>query len=317
MYYIIVFLKLLDSQETVSGSGLFGILKTIVERGKFEEAQNGVILGRNDCFSVCHRLWHALKRVLSYKDAIENFAVTVKRWPDLFTGITIKTTTSIDPKPYNFSNFDRLDVTKLFKELNPGIHDDESARKKWHGLDKKLGKCGQELTNERRVHAEVKLWSHIEQELSTFVPFSPANPHAYDISSNKRVVIGVSKPTCILCHLFFQKAAADRLVIRSSSMNVYHRWALPSFLSAAGIPEMLYDAMDYELSEVLKGGETQRSENDTDSAPNSASLASLLPYSFPSDTSDSCSSTGWSHQGREVYSSESLADQDLETIGRG
>lgn len=270
-------------------------------------AEKDIKLGQNHYLTVCHRLWHAMKRVLSYNDGVVNFATTSMRWPNLFKGVTVELLPCINPEPHRFSEIGKLNAEKGFSELNLDINDVNRTRDKWPGLDCELNKCGQDLLdNKRRVHAELQLWGHIKQ-LPNFVPFYPAKTHAHESLSEGRVVIGVSKPTCFLCHLFFQEAGAELLVIRSSSMNVYHRWALSQSLSAEGIPRMLYDKVDGELSRVLEGREIRRTETDTDSEPNSPTSPTSTDESAY-DTSDQFSSEGSSDTGRDTPSIESEPD---------
>lgn len=248
-------------------------------------------------------------RILSYNDAVENFAATALRWPSLFRDVAVTCLPSIGPKPYRFYNFAQLGTKKVFHELRFYSRVTKNATKRWPGLDAKINKYGPHVVSERGVHAEIQLWNHVKESLPNFFPFHPDRPLAYKASSSHRVVIGVSKLTCRLCHWFFRGAETRQLVvIRSSSLNIYHRWALPSLLSARGIPKELCNEVDSELSRILiSRGKVHRTETDTDSEPNSPRSVTFSDESSP-DTSDHHASGVSSDEERATSFTESAPD---------
>lgn len=294
---------------------MFGLLETLIENGKEEEQHFNIhrpeeVKGKTGLppghhLVIWHRIQHALNRILSLQDSFRILTATAIEWPQLFKDVTI-TFLPTAPQPYSIGNFYRRELQELLQEL--GFDKDTSdADSMWPGLLKMLDT--RSATNGRQAHAEIQLWSHINDHIPEIVPFRPDRPGVYD--PTHRLVIGVSKMTCSLCYWFFQNIGPRRTVIRSSSLNVYHRWALPDLRFDSEIRLMLYAALDLELSRALREAKIERTETDTDSAPNSAGLF-IVSDESSCESSDPYSSEVFSDGGQGESSTES--DPDIRKV---
>lgn len=298
-----VFVQVLKIDESLkSDGGIFGSLATHVEYGKGVEGMEGL---PNEHHSVLwHKVQHALKRILSFQDVVEIFAITARDWPQLFRNPVVKFLESSPSMAYGIKSLGSFESECFLRSLDLDISTTERAYSR-PGLGDQLKNCIRGNRNgRRRIHAEVQLWIYIQSLETKFVPFRPGRPHTGELSASHRIVIGVSKLTCRLCHWFFQTLGPHTVAIRSSSLNVYDRWALPSLAADFDIPRVLYYNLAHEISRVLAGGEVQRTETDTDSAPNSAGI-SVAPGESSYASSDFENSGFWSHVGMSTSSIES------------
>lgn len=299
-------LKKLELETFFRPSGLFEILGAICQEGN--QAEKTQLLRQDDYMAICHKLQHALTRLLSYNVANENLAAAAIRWPQLFQGATVRFLPSIDPKPHAFDNFRMLGTKAMLQDLGFDNEFIKDATPLWPRLSYRRNGCIEDIRNQRKVHAEIQLWSHIKHD--TFIPFRLRKPRT-DNSSPMRRIIGVSKLTCRLCHWYFKGLGPDLVAIRSSSLNVYHRWALPTSLPSEDITEGFCSRLHSELESVLRGEEVKRTETDTDSQPNSA-----RPHAFPEGSSDGSSDSNssgvWS--GGECGTLSVESDSEVEKV---
>lgn len=289
----------LEAQRSLKADGIFAALDILLA--------NRAQVDKSHYLALWHEFQHALKRMLSLQDSLAVIAAAAREWPELFKGVTVHFLHSSWGKAYRLQRVDHLEP--FLQRLGLDDRTTENAMSR-HGLSREINKDIQGdpyKQNKRSIHAEIQLWAHIRRT-SDFVPFHPGRPHTNKGAANSSVV-GVSKLTCRLCHWFFQNVDSHRVVIRPSSWNVYHRWALPSLPKDPDITERLHDELAHEISRVLAGGEVQRTETDTDSAPNSAGLFSVSGESS-CDSSDSNNSGGWSHVGWGTSSTATESDSD-------
>lgn len=291
-------------------SNIFDLLDTLVSTGK--QAENNMPLGRDNYLAICHKLRHALRRITSYHDAAENLVATARKWPQLFQGATVDFHSSIDPKLYISGKLFELEIEELLREI--GLKCDvEKVARDWPALADERNKRVQDVLSQSRTHAEIQLWAHIRR-ISAFVPFRPGRTYASEAATRRRTVIGVSKLTCLLCHWFFQEVGLENIVIRSSCLNVYHRWTLPELSPDSDITSRLNDRLSHELSTVLsiKGhGRIRRTETDTDSQPKS-------PSTFIDSDESSCEASEPNASESEVSSEKgqsiSSVESDLDIV---
>lgn len=300
MNLAVEFMQRLENERS---SGIFGALDILVA----ERSQ----VRKGHYLALWHNLQHALKRMLSLHDAFGVFAATAREWPQLFRDPTVKFLRSSHPKAYRLQPFDKLDV--FLQGLNFDVKTTRQAILRSY-LEKELKKCVQGVAgmkNKRLIHAEVQLWAAI-RKAEKFAPFHPWRSHQSEDAATPAVVIGVSKLTCRLCHWFFESVDSPRIVIRPSSWNVYHRWALPNLSKDLNIARRLDNELAHELRCVLNGGDFRRTETDTDSEPNSPGILSVSGESSCA-SSVLNSSEAWSHVGWATSSVES--GPDLEKAG--
>lgn len=303
-------MRKLKAQRSLQEDGVFGSLDILIA-GRTQ-------VNKSHYLVLWHELQHALKRMLSLHDAFGVFEATARQWPRLFQDISVKFLWSKNSKAYRLEKVDHFSSFVRSLDLDNDNPTTEEATSK-HGLGREVNNSIQgavDKKNKRFVHAELQLWAHMWKlfEEKTSVPFIPGRLHESEATTSPTVIIGVSKLTCRLCHWFFQGVNSHRIVIRSSSWNVYHRWALPSLPQDPDIITRLDKELSHELSAVLVGGRVKRTETDTDSAPNSASLYVHSDESSYA-SSDPNGSDGWSHEERRsTFSVES--DPDLGKAGR-
>lgn len=297
----------LENERNLLEGGIFDSLDILLA-GKMQ-------VNRSHYLGLWHELQHALKRMLSLHDAFGVFEATARKWPRLFRGVTVKFLWSKNPKAYRLEKFDHFNAFVPSLDLDGRVMKKAKSR---YGLGREVNKSIQGAVgqkNKRFIHAELQLWAYVRKmfEEKTSVPYLPGRMHESEATKSPAVVIGVSKLTCRLCHWFFQGVNSHRIVIRPSSWNVYHRWALPSLPQDPDIIKKLDNELSRELSSVLVGGKVQRTETDTDSAPNSASLYVYFDQSSNA-SSDPNGSDGWSFEERSTSSVES--DPGLGKPGR-
>lgn len=292
------FMRKLKSQRNLQERGIFGSLDILIA-GRTEVDKGHYLV-------LWHELQHALKRMLSLHDVFGVFEDTARHWPQLFQGVTVKFLWSKNSKAYRLEKVDHFN--SFIRSLDLDARRTEEATSKY-GLGREVNNSIQGAVNKKNrrfIHAELQLWAHVKKlfEEKTSVPFLPGRIHESEATTNPAVVIGVSKLTCRLCHWFFQGVNSHRIVIRPSSWNVYHRWALSSLPQDPDIMTKLDNELSHELSSVLVGGRVQRTETDTDSAPNSASLYIYFDQSSNASSGPN-GSDGWSLEERSTSSLES------------
>ncbi|KAI7773644.1 hypothetical protein LA080_010206 [Diaporthe eres] len=289
----------LEAQRSLRSDGIFPSLDILLA--------NRAQVDKSHYLALWHEFQHGLKRILSLQDSLAVIAAAAREWPELFKGVTVHFLQSSCGKAYRLQRVDHLET--FLRRLGLDDHTTEKAMSR-HGLSREINKDIQGdpyKQNKRSVHAEIQLWAHIRRT-SDFVPFHPGRPHTSKGAANTSV-IGVSKLTCRLCHWLFQNVDSHRVVIRPSSWNVYHRWAIPSLPKDPDITRRLHNELADEISRVLAGGEVQRTETDTDSAPNSAGIF-FVPGESSCDSSDLDNSGIWSHVGWSTSSTATESDSD-------
>ncbi|KAK4664086.1 uncharacterized protein QC763_500040 [Podospora pseudopauciseta] len=180
-------------------------------------------------------VYHSLGHLQSYTIAVAIFITARQRWPELFDPgfkvIHVPSSTPAPPPSIRGSPeriLSRLTtdkaVLKTFKESTT-----DAAGHQSHLID-----LTTELESTIRskckkfhpiVHAEVHLADHILRELRT----NNSGLRFYNEAAFGRY-IGTSKPTCRLCHLYFDcplLSSTGRIQVRSSSHNYYHNWRVP------------------------------------------------------------------------------------------
>lgn len=210
---------------------------------------------------VCHNIQHRIRCIMSYQKAVECFSQCAFVWPALFDGFSIELT----PQPKNGSQ--RVDG----KFVKP----DELMDCVFGSTDRKLisGKIGSKFPRLRKelrkqsgtrcLHSEIALWLNIRSRGKAFVQFSqvpkPTTPE------KRKVIIGVSKPTCLLCSWYFEELSS-LVLIRSTSHNVYVRWKAPPSQSEQNddaIMNTITQKLKQTAKSVIKRGWAYRLDQDS------------------------------------------------------
>lgn len=152
-----------------------------------------------------HVLWndvqHNLTRILSYDEAVTNFANSAVEWPSPFRGATVEFLASGRPRadPMDWWKYDKRE-----RERKPTLFLESQGcnflliDRHWPGLLKKFNRTVffARAAAAAFMQGSGQLWNHIKALGASFVPFRIGD-HP-DLAPD-RVVIGVSKPPCLLC----------------------------------------------------------------------------------------------------------------------
>ncbi|KAI3574048.1 hypothetical protein IWW34DRAFT_872589 [Fusarium oxysporum f. sp. albedinis] len=168
------------------------------------------------------KLRHFLGRWLSYRKAALGIVAVSKRWPELFLDfeVTMVPSGSRLPNPIL-----RSDLTSSIIMQHIVAQDksqdlqllQEAEDLKQMEIDDII-RASQISRNFRPLlHAEVLVYEHLLKSGQT----------AVECYWNRWNYIGSSKPTCRLCHYYFQALQGDKPGVRSTHNNLYRNWRLP------------------------------------------------------------------------------------------
>ncbi|AEO60817.1 hypothetical protein MYCTH_2310455 [Thermothelomyces thermophilus ATCC 42464] len=184
---------------------------------------------------------HALGRLLSYFIAIKVFIAARRLWPRLFVDFEVTWIPSSEPldDPPNIRRnaegiIKRMTCDKSLLEAYHGY----AAHLQSHKLDERIRKHVQSGKFTPIVHAEVNL---LESVLASRADAerSGEGPLRFFHEAEFGAYIGTSKPTCLLCRLYFDAHPAG-VLCRESHGNLYHNWRAPDVRKADGSePERL------------------------------------------------------------------------------
>ncbi|KAF4445849.1 hypothetical protein F53441_10495 [Fusarium austroafricanum] len=167
-------------------------------------------------------LRHFLGRWVSYRQAAHGVVSAAQRWPDLFRDFEI----TMVPSSARIRNpIHKSDITSAIiiqhiaaeEKIEESQFGDVLADAKQLGIDDVIQNLQTSRNFRPLVHAEVAVYEYLKKR---------------DIRTenywNRWNYIGSSKPTCRLCHYFFE-ALNEKPHVRLSHWNLYHNWRLPDF----------------------------------------------------------------------------------------
>jgi hypothetical protein len=167
------------------------------------------------------QLRHHLGRFLSYREGAEIIVRASKDWPELFQYFTIRGITSPGQErvPIPKSAYDFHEI------LNGALSEDDirefqSDLKVLHeyGLEAVFQDVVENIPRKTIVHSEIVLHDDlIRRGITKASAFW-----------NDSKFIATSKPTCRLCHFYFENSDHE-FEVQSSHMNIYLRWRLPDY----------------------------------------------------------------------------------------
>lgn len=172
---------------------------------------------------ICHNIQHGIRSIMSYQKAVECFSQCALIWPALFDGFSIELARR---KPEQVSQW----IDGKFvepDELMGRVFGSTEQKLISEQVDSKFPRFRKELRQQSGtlcLHSEVFLWLNIRSRGKAFVQFSQLAEPA--TRKKRKVIIGVSKPTCLLCSWYFEELSS-LVLIRSTSHNVYVRWMAP------------------------------------------------------------------------------------------
>ncbi|SCV61370.1 uncharacterized protein FFFS_15939 [Fusarium fujikuroi] len=168
------------------------------------------------------KLRHFLGRWLSYRKAALAIVAVSDRWPELFLDfeITMVPSGSRLPNPIL-----RSDLTSAIIVQNIAAQEKSQDSQLLQGTEglEQIGiddiiRASQTSRNFRPLlHAEVLVYEHLSKSGQT----------AVECYWNRWNYIGSSKPTCRLCHYYFEALQEDKPGVRPTHNNLYRNWRLP------------------------------------------------------------------------------------------
>ncbi|KAF3025140.1 hypothetical protein E8E14_014703 [Neopestalotiopsis sp. 37M] len=191
-----------------------------------EQARQGRMVGHRsqECWS---EFQHTLSRILAYVESIKVLRKARKTWPILFTNYEVVALPSSVPiqRPARRKSeaADGIIGRMTRKQEKMKLFRDYAKSLQNFNLDERLLK---EWRNEKFrpiVHAEIILLDWLERN-------SGVSSHTF---FNDWKYIGGSKPTCKLCHYYFELHDA-RVGHRPSHGNLYTSWRFPDVTSSQG-----------------------------------------------------------------------------------
>lgn len=210
-------------------------------------------------------LRHYLQRWRSYGNAARTIHHASKRWPSLFQDFNIRTLPS---STRMFKPIPKSDITVA--SIVRGIAEADSTRATAPEAAEALLQQAEELsvnldetiqsnvskaTFRPIVHAEILVYDHL---LRTGLMDHPGN------FWNQWQYIATSKPTCRLCHYFFQSQNHQQIQVRRTHQNLYRSWRLPT-ASDDDRPDIkaAYDQLLSRVAEKIRGDARRTLERKT------------------------------------------------------
>jgi hypothetical protein len=251
------------------------------------------------------KLRHYLGRWLSYRKAAEGIVAVSKRWPDLFLDfeITMVPSGSRLPNPVLTSN---LTSSIIMQHIVAEEKDQDSELTqvaeslKRLGIDDIIQKSAVSDKFRPTLHAEVLVYEYLSTNEQT----------SEECYWNRWSYIGSSKPTCRLCHYYFEALQGEKPGVRSSHHNLYRNWRLPEYHDPETRDELLNkiaQRIRADVKKTLKEKKLRRNERDSNtysSFPEGLRNNDHTPGSTDSDDPESLDSTG----------SQGTSDGELEAV---
>jgi hypothetical protein len=175
----------------------------------------------NEAQEYWNDLRHYLERLYSYRQATESILNAKSTFPELFQKFIITPIPSSRPSPRPLPRSPALTADNIIKRMLSEDEDSSSYISLAEASPKIfLNMRIQEQVAKRGfrpvVHAEILVHDYI------------LNLQTQDTARywNNWKYIGVSKPTCRLCHYYFDEHP-DRVQVRRSHLNLYPNWRFP------------------------------------------------------------------------------------------
>ena len=231
------------------------------------------------------KLRHYLGRWLSYRKAARGIVAVSERWPKLVLDfeITMVPSGSRLPKPKLLPGLTSStiieQITSKDKSLVLDLNEVTYILEKM-GIDETIQKSVKSSHFRPRLHAEVLVYEYLARN-------EKAAAESY---WNLWSYIGSSKPTCRLCHYYFEALEDDKPTVRSSHHNLYRDWRLPEHHDADTRDQILDSIVRRLRADVMKTlREKKLTGKDRDSNTYSSFPAGLRIHdhtSWSTDTED-------------------------------
>lgn len=247
-----------------------------------------------ECWS---NLWHAVSRTLAYLQSVRFILLARSKWPQLFHSFKISflASSTKGKTPARQASLAAEKIAGRMSGDKSKIEDIKERARKLQDfkLDTLIQKEYQNKEFRPIVHSEVLLLDYVDRKGGA----------AASMFFNDWAYIGSSKPTCKLCHYYFQAYAeihSRRVECRNTHGNIYLYWRIPDILPSQG-PEGIRNArkkmervLDWvrdDTDKVLDDATgTTRKANDSDTF--SKRLSTLREDESQADVDDLASDLG-------------------------
>lgn len=168
------------------------------------------------------KLRHFLGRWLSYRKAALAIVAVSDRWPELFLDFEITMVPSGSRLPNPILRSDLTSAIIVQNIVAQEKSQDSQLLQETESLEQigidDIIRASQTSRNFRPLlHAEVLVYEHLLKSGQT----------AAECYWNRWNYIGSSKPTCRLCHYYFEALQEDKPGVRPTHSNLYRNWRLP------------------------------------------------------------------------------------------
>ncbi|KAH7270899.1 hypothetical protein B0J15DRAFT_483678 [Fusarium solani] len=236
-------------------------------------------------------LRHYLGRLQSYRRASEIISDAPMKWPGLFQNFTVDYLPSPGlgrvSLPRSLTSPAEV-VRAAFSDLDSSEYDAYIADLQRYRLDEVIREQLSSFSFRSRIHCEVYLHSDLVQQNKT---------QPVDFWNNS-MFIGTSKPTCCLCHYYFQDQNNSDFQLQAPHMNLYMKWQLPKVYEDDGIEAV-------NRREEVAEGIIEQMKKDT---------LQILKHQFPRwKTNDSRTDSRTGTSAARGYSREDHYDMRLRT----
>jgi hypothetical protein len=222
---------------------------------------------------------HALGRLLSYFIAIKVLISARKLWPRIFEDVDVNWIPSTEPSP------DPPDIRRNARGIIQRMGRNKSTLDAYHqhaeslqnrpgGLDSQIKQRVHPLNFRPIVHAEVNLLDSILRDQAQAEYEGDDQLRFFNEAEFERY-IGSSKPTCLLCHLYFS-AHPSGVQCRPTHKNLYYNWRAPDILDGDGqeaveernaILEQMVKDIREETKRAIKERSYSRRKHDSRDTP--------------------------------------------------
>jgi hypothetical protein len=210
-------------------------------------------------------LRHCLGRLNSYRQAASIVFKAPAKWPNLFKSFRITYILSAKQRSIPFPKSSDLTNTlrKAFPDMEPVEFQDDINELQSFGFQEHLRDQIKKRDLRAIVHGEVHLHNYLLQIGKT----KPS--HFWE----DRLFIASSKPTCMLCHYYFQYSDND-FIVRSPHMNLYPKWRFPDACDEETMQETI-EQMQVHTLEMLKKKLPQYRNNDSRTDSHAGTISAM------------------------------------------
>lgn len=171
---------------------------------------------------------HALGRLLSYFIAIKVLIVARSNWPRLFEDFDVTTIPSTEPQddPPDVRRTAKGILQRMSNKSNLDVNMSHARTLESQNIDKLISKRVRADRFHPIVHAETNLLASVLRSQSMPDQEGDAGPLRFFNQAEFGMYIGVSKPSCKLCKLYFD-AHPSGVKCRDTHGNLYPNWRAP------------------------------------------------------------------------------------------